>query len=199
VQSLVIDNFLPYPDVVRTWALSHEYLNSEQFSAKHEISTSWPGIRTDHVVELDKNYANTVLSQIANISGKFFSHSASIKSYFQVCTQSDGDSWIHQDNDVDLAGILYLSPNAPISSGTTLYRCNDIEKWSNLSIQTMKKINRFEDSDLYNSIFTPTDVFGNIYNRLVLYRGDIFHKSNDYFGLDKYSGRLTQVFFIKFE
>jgi hypothetical protein len=199
MKSLVVDNFLPYPNVVRSWALSQEYFDAKKFSDRYGISTSWPGIRTDHVMDLDHEYANTILSQVAMIARNFSDRTPSIKSYFQICTQNDGDSWIHQDNDVDVAGILYLSPNAPPTSGTTLFRCNDHQAWQSLDIKTMMKINRLEAKDLYDSLFTPIDTFGNVYNRLVMYRGDEFHKSNDYFGNRKDDGRLTQVFFITFE
>ncbi len=200
MQSLVLDNFLPYPNVVRSWALSNTFYNSEQFSHRIGSPTSWPGTRTDHVMDLDPAYADATLSSISAIARKvFFDRELSIRSYFQICKQSDGDSWIHQDNDVDIAAILYLSPLAPVSSGTTLYHCNDIKKWSQLDIDKMKQINRVEQTDLYNSLFTPVDVIGNIYNRLVMYRGDIFHKSNDYFGSTNSDSRLTQVFFMKFE
>jgi hypothetical protein len=40
---------------------------------------------------------------------------------------------------------------------------------------------------------------GNIYNRLVLYRGDMFHSSLDYFGKDLKDGRLFQTFFFNTE
>mgnify|MGYP006891309455 FL=1 len=43
------------------------------------------------------------------------------------------------------------------------------------------------------------DTVGNVYNRLVLYRGDIFHASLDYFGHDNESGRLFQTFFFSTE
>jgi hypothetical protein len=200
MQSLVIDNFLPYPNVVRSWALSKDYYNSEQFSARIGSHTSWPGIRTDHVMDLDSDYANAILTQVSNIARRSFSDlPLSIRSYFQICRESDGDSWIHQDNDVDVAALLYMSPNAPPSSGTTLYRCNDYNAWQSLDINAMKQINRTEKKDLYDSLFTPVDIIGNVYNRLVMYRGDIFHKSNDYFGSTKEDSRLTQVFFLKFD
>ena len=123
----------------------------------------------------------------------------SIRSFFQICREEDGDSWIHQDNDVDVAGILYLSPDAPISSGTTLYKCNDYNGWASLPINQMMQINRVEEKELHDKIFSPVDVIGNVYNRLVMYKGDIFHKSNDYFGSTMQDSRLTQVFFLKFE
>jgi hypothetical protein len=151
-------------------------------------------------MDLDPAYADATLSQVSAIARKvFLDRELSIRSYFQICKQSDGDSWIHQDNDVDVAAILYLSPLAPVSSGTTLYHCNDIQKWSQLSIDAMKQINRVEQTELYDSLFTPVDIIGNVYNRLVMYRGDIFHKSNDYFGSTNADSRLTQVFFMKFE
>ena len=43
------------------------------------------------------------------------------------------------------------------------------------------------------------DRFANIYNRLIIYRGDFFHQSLDYFGQDKYDGRLFQTFFFNTE
>ena len=200
MQSLVIDNFLPYPNVVRKWALSNDFYNAEQFSERIKSHTSWPGIRSDHVMDLDNAYADSILGQVSGLARKiFFNAPLSVRSYFQICREEDGDSWIHQDNDVDIAAILYLSPNAPISSGTTLYKCNDISAWASLDINHMKQINRFEKTDLYNKLFTPVDIIGNVYDRLVMYRGDIFHKSNDYFGFTKDDARLTQVFFIKFE
>lgn len=200
MQSLVVDNFLPYPNVVRSWALSKDFYDAEAFSQRIGSHTSWPGKRTDHVVDLDESYANVVLNSISNLARTNFSNSpVSIRSYFQLCTVHDGDSWVHQDNDVDVAAVLYLTPNAPISSGTTIYRCNDPQAWGSLNISDMKRLNRIEDRASYDRLFTPIDVFGNVYNRLIMYRGDEFHKSNDYFGTSLHDGRLTQVFFLRFE
>jgi hypothetical protein len=43
------------------------------------------------------------------------------------------------------------------------------------------------------------DRIGNIYNRLILYRGDLFHVSLDYFGRNIADGRLFQTFFLNTE
>jgi hypothetical protein len=40
------------------------------------------------------------------------------------------------------------------------------------------------------------DVIANRYNRLVLYRGDLFHSSLDYFGSTSQDCRLFQLFFF---
>lgn len=203
MESLVINNFLPYPNVVRSWALSNEFIDAKEFSKRIGTHTAWPGLRSQHVMELDNEYADNVLGKVSEVAKNLFSKGnqvgISVRSFFQICKENDGDSWIHQDNDVDVAALLYLSPNAPVSSGTTLYKCNDHKAWLSLDINQMMQINRIEQKELYDRLFTPVDIIGNVYNRLVMYRGDIFHKSNDYFGSTLQDSRLTQVFFLKFD
>jgi hypothetical protein len=200
MQGLIVNDFLPFPTQVRAWALSQNFYNAKQFTEKYNHYTNWPGVRTDHVMELDGAYADFVLSRIVNLAMmNFGGKNYSVKSFFQVHGENDGDSWVHQDNDVDVAGLIYLSPDAPVTSGTTLYRCNDHSRWINLHIDDMTKINRQERKDLYDEIFEPVDIIGNVFNRMVMYRGDIFHKSNDYFGKTLQDSRLTQVFFLTAE
>lgn len=168
---IVIDNFLPYPDLVRAWALQQEFLDCEQVTKISGNPNTWPGLRTKQVSELDINYANNVLSRVANLGVNIFGvpQNLIVKSAFQLTREQDGNSWIHVDNDVMVAGLLYLTPNAPVDAGTTIY--DNSEK--------------------------PVDVVGNVYNRLVLYSANKYHKSTRYFGNDLNTGRLTQVFFIK--
>ena len=77
-------------------------------------------------------------------------------------------TWIHVD-DSEWAGVLYLTPGASLNTGTGI----------------------FDEED---SLITYV---GNVYNRLVLYRGDLFHRSiQPGFGTDISTGRLTQVLFF---
>jgi hypothetical protein len=202
---IILDNFLQMPTMVRNWATTHEYYNAKQFTEMHGKHTDWPGSRSNHVVDLDREYADNVLGRVASLASSYFGiKDISIRSYFQLTTKDDGDSWVHQDNDTDVAGILYLNPNPPANSGTSLYTCNDVDKWvSFMSDQegynTLKTINRVENKSLYEELFTERDKIGNVFNRLVMYNGTEYHKSNDYFGDSITDGRLTQVFFIKGE
>jgi len=200
---MIIDNFIMFPNQVRTWAINQQFYDSKEFTEMYGKHTDWPGKRTTHVMDLDPIYANTVLTNIANLANKHFGlTNVSIRSYFQLTTKDAGDSWVHQDNDTDLAAILYLNPDAPVSSGTSLYRCKDEQRWQSYmstgeGYNTLKTINRVENTQLYEDLFEPIDVIGNVFNRLVLYPGNTYHKSNDYFGDTLQDGRLTQVFFIK--
>lgn len=197
MQSLIVNDFLSFPNQVRSWALSQPFYDSKQFTEKYGHFTNWPGKRTDHVMDLDRSYADHVLSRIVSIaSTNFGAVNYSVKSFFQIHGEADGDSWVHQDNDVAIAGLIYLTPEAPVTSGTTLYNCKNKDRWGSLNFDDMVKINRQDRKDLYDEIFEPVDVVGNVYNRMVMYRGDIFHKSNDYFGTVMQDSRLTQVFFL---
>ncbi len=88
------------------------------------------------------------------------------------------------------AGVLYLTPDAPLSGGTALYR----HKASG---------DRFkvgEDHESYDyTKWEQVDRVGNVFNRLVLYRGDMFHASLDYFGSTYEDARLIQTFFFTTE
>lgn len=199
---IVVDNFLPMVNLARSWALAQQYYTAEQLSHRYGKHTDWPGVRSDNVVDLDSDYADLVLGKVANIiasnTGK---RDLSIKSYFQITTINDGSSWVHQDNNVDYAAVLYLSPHAPVDAGTTLYKCNNVDKWNSFmtdqaGYQKLKTINETDDVELYTELFTPVDVVGNVYNRLVIYPGEMYHKSSKYFGTDNVTGRLTQVCFI---
>lgn len=169
---IIIENFLPYPEVVRTWALQQNFYSAKQMSEMTGYTNTWPGKRTVQVNDLSRGYADTVLSRVASLGQNFFGviQNLEIKSSFQLCVEGDGDSWIHVDNDVRVAGLLYLTPGAPIDSGTNLYTEPPHE---------------------------ISDTVGNVFNRLVLYDATKFHKSSKYFGSNLQDGRLTQVFFIK--
>lgn len=203
--TMVIDNFLPYPGVVRSWALQQKFYDCKEMSQKYNCHNDWPGKRTHHVSDLDIDYANVVLTKISEIATRYYNlQNTSVSSSFQLTTKNDGDSWVHQDNDAQLAMILYLTPNPPRNSGTTIYHCKDIQKWQSYmgtqsGYETLKTINTKGDVDLYESLFEPIDIIGNVFNRLMIYPGLHFHKSNEYFGDTLENGRLTQMFFLREE
>ena len=96
--------------------------------------------------------------------------------------------------------MCYLTPNAPLSAGTGLFK----HKETGLVGHPLKEDGSY-DRELMDEIYKDsqdmtkwemTDRLANVYNRLVIYRGDFFHQSLDYFGRDKYDGRLFQTFFF---
>ena len=111
---------------------------------------------------------------------------------FQVCTAADGDSWIHADA-TDWAAVLFLTPNAPIDAGLTLYRHartgllgSDGRRDALLALSEARVPGAWE----------AAATVGNVFNRLVLFRGRQFHKSSRYFGASASDARVFQVLFF---
>jgi hypothetical protein len=188
---IITDNFYVYPDQVREFALSQEF----------SVRGNYPGQRTRpfHYDDL-KNCIQYIVQQAGGKITQFeeFDYTTA----YQYTTAKDS-SWIHSDQTTMWAGVCYLTPDAPLTSGTALFKHKETGLYKaatkedgSYDKETMDKI--YKDSrDL--SKWEMVDVVANKFNRLVLYRGDLFHSSLDYFGTDKYDGRLFQTFFFNTE
>lgn len=116
---------------------------------------------------------------------------------FQYTTSRDR-SWVHIDGFNNWAGVLYMTPDAPISAGTAFYKFKDGA--------TCKKdadiLDNKTDTDKYSQDLTKweqIDRVGNVFNRLILFNSNRYHMSLDYFGDSLEDGRLFQVFFFSTE
>lgn len=192
---IVIDNF--YCNALET----REYILDQEFS----VRGNYPGQRTI-------SYANEQLKSIIQkyvepFGGKITefpipkadgSDASSIyNGSFQYTTSRDR-SWVHIDGYNNWAGVVYLTPNAPLSSGTVFYEFYDGATCKNdiTVMNNQKEIDRFSQ-DLTK--WKMVDNVGNVFNRLILFNAHRFHMSQDYFGDSKENGRLFQVFFFSTE
>lgn len=175
---LVIDDFYINPDNVRNFALSQQF----------DVRGNYPGARTKPFLTDDIKNA---ISYIMNFSGKVtdWKESSGYSGSFQIALAKDR-TWIHSDHNNMWAGVCYLTPDAPHSSGTGLFRHKQTGEFSRVTT----------DHESYD--YTKWDLFdkiGNRYNRLILYRSNLFHASLDYFGDSLENGRLFQTFFFDTE
>ena len=116
---------------------------------------------------------------------------------FQYTTSRDR-SWVHVDGWNNWAGVLYMTPDAPLNSGTGLYRFKDGTRFEyEQKLRNNKKL--MDNSTTDFTKWELVDKVGNIFNRLVLFNAHHFHTSMDYFGHNKETGRLFQVFFFSTE
>jgi len=186
---IVIDNFYKNPMDVRNFALNEEY----------SVSGNYPGVRT-------KSYATYELKEliqkyIGSFGGKitdFPMESSSYNGSFQYTT-SRASSWIHTDPYNTWGGVLYLTPDAPVSSGTAFYK---IKETTDVSLGMYENTIKKDYVDYFSQDLTKwelVDTIGNVFNRLVLFNSKRYHMSMDYFGTDKTNGRLFQVFFFSTE
>ena len=91
----------------------------------------------------------------------------------QSC-EEETETWVHRDECTKWAAVLYLTPHPDVDSGTGIFHRDNDDEWEmNLAI-------------------------GNVYNRLVAYRGkSLYHRSIvPGFGTTLETSRLTQVFFF---
>ena len=191
ISSYIIDNFYSDVDEVRNFALQQEY----------PVSGNYPGNRTKSF--LNDSMKETIESIVSPFYGKVINWSEdSYTGSYQYTTSRDR-SWIHADQTTKWAGVCYLTPNAPLSSGTGLFKhiptgltMAPKNPDGTYNIELLNQINK-DSQDMTK--WELVDRVANVYNRLVLYRGDHFHISLDYFGQDINDGRLFQTFFFDTE
>ena len=182
---LVIDNFYKNPVDVRNFALSQEF----------KVAGNYPGTRTQTFATNElKELINRYLEPFSGKITEFPMETGAYNGSFQYTTSRDR-SWIHTDHHNTWGGVLYLTPDAPVNSGTAFYR---IKNGGEMYENPLKR----DYVDRYGQDLTKwemVDSVGNVFNRLVLFNSKRYHMSMDYFGTDKMDGRLFQVFFFSTE
>jgi hypothetical protein len=192
---IVIDNF--YCNALDT----RNYILTQEFS----VRGNYPGQRTisyanEHLKETIQKYVEPFGGKITDFPIPNQDGSNADKIYngsFQYTTSRDR-SWVHIDGFNNWAGVLYLTPDAPLSSGTSFYKFDD----GTTCKRDMELLENKEDIDRCSQDLTKwekVDQVGNVFNRLILFNANRFHMSMDYFGDTKENGRLFQVFFFSTE
>lgn len=190
LNNLIIDNFFEDPDEIRKIALSRHY----RYGNDNRGRSGWRGERTFPIRSLDsicpccnqeinqEFYSEQKLlvdysKKILNICKEHFDFNdegLTVTSYFHISTEETLKSLpffaqdkFHQDFS-PIAGLVYLTPDAPPSAGTSILNAEKNE-------------------------FVHLE---NKYNRLVAYESHRIHALSDAFGTTRETGRLTFTFFI---
>jgi hypothetical protein len=173
---LVIDDFYPDPDAMRRFALSQDF----------SVSGNYPGLRTkSYATEDDKRKFEAIFGRKVTYFPDEYNGS------FQIVTRHER-SWIHRDL-TEFSAVVFLTPDPPPNSGTVFYR----HKLTGLQKARTKAEEDLLSADSRNDdAWEVIDRVGNKYNRIVFFDGFLTHKSDEYFGEDRNSGRLFQTFFF---
>jgi hypothetical protein len=178
---IICDNFYNNPDEVRNFALQQPF----------EVKGNYPGNRTkSHLTQEIADWISKV------VGGEFVMEGLGDSTYcgaYQYTTASDR-TWIHADGWNDWAGVVYLTPDAPVTGGTGLYRHKESGLYNMPEDEALQKSIEADGNDYTK--WDLVDVVGNRFNRAVFYRGNAFHASLDYFGKNLQDGRLFQTFFF---
>tara|TARA_R110002074_G_scaffold356243_1_gene528397 strand:- start:4457 stop:5167 length:711 start_codon:yes stop_codon:yes gene_type:complete len=187
---IVVDNFYNDPDLVREWAI-----NSIDFSP----SEYHKGQRANERFILDGTK-----EKLEEIIGKpifNWNHDRYANGIFQFCT-ADQPIVYHVDNQT-YAAMVYLTPDAPPTSGTAFYRSKvtgdytfDDDKRKTQAYVDAFKGNSNEMNFYDGSNFEKIDEVGNVYNRLVLFNAKNIHAATQYFGDAIDNARFFHMFFF---
>lgn len=183
---MMFDNFYGNPMDVRNYALSLPF----------DVVGNYPGRRTKPVPEPWNSEAKAMFEKI--LSKKITWWPEEYTTSFQYTTKDD-DTWIHYDPTM-WAAVIYLTPDAPLEAGTAIYQNkkskvymlnrNDPNTDYNNEAQTINNMDDWE----------PIVRISNIFNRMIMYRGEYYHRSMlPGFGDNQYNGRLFQTFFFNTE
>ena len=175
----VVDNFYSNPDEIRNYALTQvEYGEDIRWYKGLRSKTTYRAKGTKEAFE------HIIGQKIIDFESGFNGVFQIMRSHDQQVYHYDSQRW---------AGMIYLSPNAPIVSGTR-------------SHQSRVNATRHRDEpgadyafqgDFYDSTkFDIADSIANIYNRLLIMDAGAFHSAGPYFGNSMEAGRLTHLFFF---
>jgi|694.fasta_scaffold25452_2 hypothetical protein len=102
-----------------------------------------------------------------------------------------GDSIIINTGESQYSAVLFLTPNAPVNTGITLYRSKHTGK---MTISESEKDKVFKNGNQDTTEFEPVDIIGNVYNRLVIFNNKFIHAISHNFGNTLTNCRLVQTF-----
>lgn len=200
----VFDGFFETPDLVRQFALSQKFNQTDD--------GRWPGYRSDPLSELNPGLFETFCFKLFKLFYNFDYTNLSwdVEASFQKVPpmrkkdyKNINQGWIHSD-DAHFSGVIYLNKNFPPNTGTSIYRPKDIDCLE-FSIEEKCKFYLGEDisEEEYlaaltknNDQFVETIKVENIFNRLMVFEGEVFHGVPSFFS-ETEEDRLTLVFFVK--
>jgi hypothetical protein len=198
---IVVDNFYNNPMETRNYILTQEFLVRGNFPGQRTVSFATEDLKRIIQKYVEPFGGKITMFPIPNekkLDDKLEANETIIyNGSFQYTTSRDR-SWVHTDSWNNWAGVLFMTPDAPLTAGTAFYKFRDgamCEADGNI-------LNNKSETDNYSQDMTKwelVDRVGNVFNRLVLFNATRYHMSMDYFGDNKMNGRLFQTFFFSTE
>lgn len=179
-----VENFYEDPLAVREFALKQEYLEGglgRGFIGRrtHE-QFLFPGVKE----KFEEIMGETIVVwESSNMNGRFQTAYA----HEPLVYHCDEQRW---------AAAIYLTPDAPVETGTTLWRHKKYKMRHKTEMHNGPNGYAFDKGFLDKTPFEPVDVIGNVFNRLVIWDAGSIHSASQYFGAKNEDSRLFQIFFF---
>ena len=185
---IVVDNFYMNPDLVRNYAINNlSFLESDYHRGKRSDS---------------KFILNGTLEKFEEILGRKiynWNNPNYANGIFQYCTSTDPIVY-HVDSQ-NYAAMVYLTPNAPLQTGTATYKSvyTNQTKFDDFNSEQYNKTFKGLSNELNfydKTSFEMVDNIANVYNRLVLFNSKNIHAAVNYFGDTIDNSRFFHLFFF---
>lgn len=179
---VVVDNFLKNAKEHRNYALGLEYEQKKSVGLRSKI----PNDSVAYKAAFEQLLQRRITFWPDDING-----------CYQWCKA--GDSLVYHVDDLSHAGVIYLTPDAPLNAGTSFWRSKnsglmEFRPWNkeqgDLTFGAQNK--HIKDPDQWELV----DQVASVYNRLVLWSSKKIHSATSYFGDRPDNARLFQVFFF---
>ena len=177
----IVDDFYADPYAVREFALKQKFEENLDYYKGNRTRNQFivPGTKEAFEKIIGKKITNW--TETHGMCGRF-----------QYCTAQD-DLVYHCDGQT-LAGMIYLTPDAPVSCGTSLFAH---KKTGLRNENDFGDVDVFGETGFYDKTkFELVDTAGNVFNRLVLFDAKCIHSANEYFGTHITNSRLFHLFFF---
>jgi len=191
---VVVDDFYNYPDAVRAYALAQEYKgNLNNYKGSRSINKMhFDGTKQAFEYILNKkitNWENHIHNDV-----------------FQFCVAQD--SLVYHSDCQTYAAMIFLSPDAPVETGTSFYKSKNnglMREPTEIDCQALDKSFEQLSIEMYNGNFYDktrwelVNTVGNVYSRLVIFDAKRVHAASGYFGDNIKNSRLFHIFFFDTE
>ena len=190
---IVVDDFYADPDAVREYAMNNLTFKPSDYHKGQRATERF-------ILEGTKEKLEEVIGRkIYN-----WNHGGYANGIFQFCT-ADQPIVFHIDSQM-MAAMVYLTPDAPVSTGTAMYKSKvtGLRSFPNDTRNTQAYVDTFKgvskELNFYDSTqYEMVDTVGNVYNRLVIFNSSNIHAATEYFGDSIENARFFHMFFFDVE
>lgn len=185
-RGFIVDNFYADPYAVRKFAQSQKYfdggLGRGFIGRRSENQFLFPGIKEAFESIMGKKVTKW---EEYGMNGRF-----------QL--NIGGEPLVYHCDSQKFAAMIYLTPDAPPSCGTSTFMHKETRVHHN-SDPNINKVFYGIKTTMDRTPYENVDKFGNIFNRLVIFDAGCIHAASEYFGADMEDGRLWHMFFFDAE
>lgn len=135
-------------------------------------------------------HTNYIKNKIENIMNCKISSFDKYKTENNTNLAVSSDPILITTSENQYSAVIFLTPNAPINSGITLYRSKHTKT---MTVSDSDKSTVFQNGNQDITEFEPVDIIANVYNRLVIFNTQLIHGNSHNFGTNNNNARLTQT------